>query len=249
MGTTAKQTIVVQSFREHDIPEWISRCLSTVQAWADRSHFVYDFAGDAFLQLAPAWYRAKADPHITVITDLARLLLARQYLQQGFDRVIWIDADVLIFAPSLLHIDPDLSCAFCREVWMHRNYGGLLHASFKINNSACMFRNDCYGVQYLEDYISACVSIVARLPCILDHTEVGTKFLTARNRHSPLPVMSGFGTLSPVMLYALLQSDAEVLKSFMDYQTGPLYAVNLCNFFRSTHTSRPYRRSSQVLTS
>ena len=32
-----------------------------------------------------------------VITDLCRLLQARHFLENGYERVIWLDADILIF--------------------------------------------------------------------------------------------------------------------------------------------------------
>lgn len=228
------RTIVVQSFRDRDVPGWIERCLSTVRAWTVKSNFTYRFMGDGFLDLVPDWYRRIACEHITVVADLARLLLARQCLEEGFDRVVWIDADLAVFNPRGLCLDPSLSYGYCREVWVERDRSSRISAFLKVNNSACSFRNDHDARTHLDDYIAACTSIVAGLTHLRDHTEVGTKFLTSQHQQRSLPILRGFGLISPVVMQALLSSETEVLKLFMTWQGGPLHGANLCNFFRAT---------------
>jgi len=61
--------------------------------------------------------------------------------------------------------------------------------------------------------------------------------LTSRNRQHPLPILRGFGLLSPTVMKALLASNTKLLKLFMTLQGGPLHAANLCNFFRSKRES------------
>lgn len=230
---TQSTTVVVQSFRTHDVPGWIQDCIRTVKAWAEQSGFAYKMTGDEFLELPPAWYREKAAQHITVVTDLARLLLVRQCFTEGFDRVIWIDADMVIFSPGLLSIDPELSFGYCREVWVERIDPDRVDISPKINNAACLFRNNAPARAHLNEYMNACLSIVANVPRIEDHTEVGTRYLTSMHSQSPLAILTGFGLLSPAMIYALLNSEHELLMQFMKSQGGPIYAANLCNFFRT----------------
>ena len=167
------------------------------------------------------------------MTDLARLLLARACLQQGFDRVIWVDADVVIFSPDLLQLDRNLSYGFSREVWVYKDDLGKVSVSVRVNNSVCMFCNDHIGRRILDQYISACISTVEGLPQVQDHTEVGTKLLTSLDREAPLPILNGFGLVSPLIIQALLTRDDDLLTQFMYHQGAPLYAVNLCNFFRA----------------
>jgi hypothetical protein len=190
--------------------------------------------GDDLLGLVPDWFRQKAGKHITVVTDLGRLLFANQCLQEGFARALWIDADVLIFKPGSLQIDPDLSYAYSREAWIWKDGQGVINASLKVNNSACLFRNDILGRANLEEYIAACLSIMQASASVRDHTLVGTKYLTSLNNQSRLPILQGFGILSPTMMRAVLSADSETLKRFKELHDGPIYGANLCNFFRDT---------------
>jgi hypothetical protein len=43
---------------------------------------------------------------VHLVSDLARLTLARDYLAQGYDRALWVDADVVVFDPDALALDP-----------------------------------------------------------------------------------------------------------------------------------------------
>jgi len=89
------------------------------------------------------------------------------------------------------------------------------------------------GRRVLDDYISTCISTVEGPPQLQDHTEVGTKLLTRLNQKAPLPILEGFGLVSPLVIQALLARDHDLLNQFMYHQGAPLYAVNLCNFFRA----------------
>jgi hypothetical protein len=237
--TDGCRTIVVQSFRRHDVPEWITRCVTSVQSWAALSDFQYKMMGDEFLTFVPDWYRQKAGRYTTVVTDLARLVLVRECLKTGSDRVIWVDADVVVFNPFILKIDPDLSYGYSREVWIEKKQHTGLIAVRKVNNSACLFCNDDISLTHLNEYIGACQSIVAGLTALKDHTEVGTKFLTSRDGERSLPILRGFGLFSPTILRALLDSDVEVLHRFLELQGDPLCAANLCNFLRAKRKDAP----------
>jgi hypothetical protein len=244
---TAWRTVVVQSFRTHDVPEWIDRCVASVQEWAVSEHLEYKMMGDELLNLVPDWYRAKAGRYVTVVTDLARLVLVRRFLDEGFDRVIWIDADVIVFDPSALKINLDSSYAYCREIWVKRNTRAGLLSTRKINNSACLFLNDGAALAHLDEYVDTCKSIIARLTEVRDHTEVGTKFLTSLNRERPLPIIPGFGLFSPTILRAVLDCDRGVLSEFVQLQGDTIGAANLCNFLRGREAGVTDEMLSAVL--
>jgi len=167
---------------------------------------------------------------------LARLELAKQCLLEGFERCIWIDADVVIFLPSLLNIDPHLPFGFCREVWLGRDGLGRLICDERVNNSVCVFRQD--SIEWLENYIANCNSIVKQLPILRDNLEVGTRYLTNLHRLQRLPLIDHVGLISRLLMEAILRQDTGTLRLFMERTGGPLYAANLCNYFR-TRASDP----------
>lgn len=226
-------TIVLQSFRPYDVPEWIRQCMESVRRWTAEQQNSYQFVGDELLGLAPEWFRQKAGRYTTIVTDLARLLCIRQYLSAGADRVLWIDADVVIFRPDSLRINPDLPYAYSKEIWCWKDKKSGIKTALKINNSACLFQNTADGLNHLNGYIDNCLSIMKQTQKIRDHTLIGTQYLTAIG-FARLPILPGFGLLSPAVMNAVLTGDHEVLARFAQQHEDVICAANLCNFFRST---------------
>ena len=159
-------TLIYQSYRTQGVPGWIDRCLESVRQWAKARGYRYEFVDDRIFELVPGWYRRKAGEHVTILTDLARLELARRYLAEGLDRVIWIDADVLVFDPEAFDIAPDRHYAFCREVWVTGEEGRLKQRNH-VNNAVAMFARDN---AFLDFYIHACQAIVQRADVELSPT-------------------------------------------------------------------------------
>src|SRR5207253_10631885 len=110
---------VLQSFRTHDVPAWMTRCLASVKTWTDRCRYDYQFVGDGIFDLCGADYLARVGDNMRSITNLARLELARKVLGEGYDRAIWLDADLFVFAPERLAIDVTSGYAFCKEAWIY----------------------------------------------------------------------------------------------------------------------------------
>lgn len=221
-------TIVFQSYRTHNIPRWIKRCLESVQSWAQMSGFTYRLIDDSFLALAPDWYRAKTSEYITLTTDLARLVYARQCLLDGFDRAIWVDADVLVFCPSSLTLDPNLSCGYCREIWVDKEESGAVVPDPKVNNAVCLFTNE--AIAHLDSYIDYCYSTIQGLSEIRDGLEVGTRYLSAV--HSAKALILNVGLINPVIMQAILEEDEDLLARYVEWQGSCVYAANLCHSIR-----------------
>ena len=226
------KTVVLQSYRTFDVPDWIQRCLHSVKAWAANSAFIYEFIGDELFDLIPNWYRLKAAEYMPVTTDLARLYLMRRFLLDGFSRALWIDADVIMFAPNKLTLDDNLSLGFSKETWIRRLPSGELYIESQVNNSVCLFQ--LKSISALENYIQACLTTVERLPILRDQLEVGTRLLTDLHRKRALPLLRHFGLLPPCVLDAIIDFDHELLTRFMLAQGEYLYAANLCHFFRKS---------------
>jgi hypothetical protein len=113
------KTIVFQSYRESDVPAWIERCLNSVKRWALVIGHDYELCGDKKLfDLVGNDYLRKVGKNFRSITNLGRLELIRNALLHGYDRAIWLDADVFVFDPDHLDISIMERYAFAREVWI-----------------------------------------------------------------------------------------------------------------------------------
>ena len=98
-------SIVIQTFRNHNIPRWIQRCLDSVRKWAELQKYDYWLAGDEFYDLCGPEYLRRGDKNPQAITNLARLVATRQRLDDGYGQVIWMDADIFVFDPAKLVFD------------------------------------------------------------------------------------------------------------------------------------------------
>jgi hypothetical protein len=211
------KTVVYQSYRTTEVPDWLNRCMKSVRSWADLSSFDYQFIDDRLLTYVPDWYRAKARNDICPVADLARLNLAKEFLNQGYDQTIWVDADALIFAPSQFAPALEEDYAFCQEVWVVPGPNGHPTGSDRVNNSVTIFKK---GNAFLDFYIHACQFLAAGMSK-LGTLDVGTTFLT------------DVGAISPFILVDIATGQEDYLQSYMRQIKSPLHAANLCSSFRN----------------
>jgi hypothetical protein len=217
--------LVYQSFRNHDVPDWMATSMRSVRNWAEQQGFVYEFIGDEFFDVAPEWFRQRVNQQRHLVSDYARLILANHYLQQEWERVIWVDADVLIINPDLF-LDPQHPYVFCRELWMTRREGQLVFSE-RVNNSICAFsRNN----NFLDFYLYACERIVQNMPAPLSHTAIGTSFLTPHR--FVLPLIQHSIVMSPLLLESLYREDEKLIAQYLEAFANPVYAINLSLTFR-----------------
>ena len=52
-ATNQRPPTIVQSFRRREVPDWITRCLASVRAWAESRGHAYVFVDDALFAYAP----------------------------------------------------------------------------------------------------------------------------------------------------------------------------------------------------
>ncbi len=229
----AMKTVVYQSYRTTEVPVWIERCLASVRQWAAAQGFEYRFCDDHFFQYAPAWYRNRVQDNILLVADLARLALAKELLEESCERAIWVDADVLVFAPERLRIEVDEGFAFCRELWLAPSpQPGQLAGTLRVNNAVSVFVK---GNRLLDFYIDACERIVRSAQGELNVLSVGTRFLTDLHRHLSFPLIEQVGLFSPVLMRILTDGHvAQAIRLYRQTAGSPIHAANLCASFRNT---------------
>ena len=228
--TRHSNTIVIQAFVHHAIPNWIQRCLDSVQKWARLHEHDYSLAGDEFCDLCGPEYLARGSKNPQAVTNLARLVATRQRLDAGYERVIWMDADVFVFDPAKLVFDfsPEslaTGYAFGREVWLTGNPAGATHVTApRAHNAATFFTQ---GAVDLDMLISLIRHIDAKRQ-IVNNFQVGVCLLQGLQYSLMFPTFSHVGMFSPVLLRALAKRDEKVLRFYSEAYRYQAFAGNLC---------------------
>jgi hypothetical protein len=242
------KTVVYQSYRTTNVPAWISRCMQSVKSWAARKQFEYVFVDDRLFEYAPLWYREKTGDQVQLVSDLARLKLAKEFLSGEFDRSVWVDADVLVFDAERFAIDVEGEYAFCREIWVEKVNlrralrSGLRHLRRpgvycrpRVNNSVAVFQR---GNTLLDFYIHACERIVRNARGPVSNLEVGTFFLTGLDRRLPLPLLGNVGLFSPIVMRDIAAGGGRYLRAYAAAFGSSVRAANLC----ASYVNKEYDR-------
>jgi hypothetical protein len=218
------KTIVYQSFRTENVPSWIETCMASVRRWAELKGFAYRFWDDSFFDYIPSHLRQRASVHKCLMSDYARVCAAKELLESGYDRTIWVDADALIFDPENFKVDVSSGYAFCREVWLHRTV--LRQPQFKltVNNSVTVF---CRDQQLIDFYLDSSRGILAS-DRELNPFSIGTDWLVGLRRIVDFPLLNNVGIFGPEMAFRYFKDDGKFLRPYLAYQTGPIAAANLC---------------------
>ncbi len=220
------KTLILQSHRQPLPAEWLWECIASVQNWAKLNSFDYEFIGDELFDYVSKQILEKTKTQRVITTDLARLLALKKYLHQGYNTVVWCDADFLIFAPEKFHLH-DEKYAIGREVWIQSNSNTKkLTAYIKVHNACMMFRQDN---SFLEFYIDTAERLVLNNKGSMSPQFIGPKLLTAIHNVVQCPVLESAGMLSPLVIRDIAEGGGQALELFRKKSPHSIYAANLCN--------------------
>ena len=217
MAGPSGELLVVQS-SPASVPGWVERCLASARRWASTAGAAHEHVDDdAFLSLAPGWVHdaVRAAGSVLPVTDVARLVLLQQRLAAGWSRVVWLDADVLVFDGSLVDVAAsDADVAVCVERWVTGAPGGGLQA-----------------VPFLCNAVLSATSVDALLSATLARVRaggvqarsLGPDLLTAM-RPSPFGELRGVSVASP----HVVRGEAGAWDLLMSSLPWPVGALNLC---------------------
>jgi len=218
------RTLLIQSASPRQLRSWVHRCLESAHEWAQKQGYEYRFIGDEIFERVPDWYRGKVGKKLPVATDYARLVLIQEALREGFEQVLWLDADVLVFDPSL-RIQFEGSCAFGQEVWVQASGDGYV-AHRNVHNAFCAFRQNCVVLPFL---LHTTASIVRRVdPTHIAPQLVGPKLLTALHSLSDFALVPEIGALSPAVVGDIVAGKGAALDLLRRKSEIKPKAVNLC---------------------
>ena len=218
------RTLVFQSHSTEALSSWHGPCLQSVRAWAHISGHEYKFLDNSLFDPLPDWFTQRCARGSLPATDFARLLWCEHFLKDGWDHVIWLDADILILAPEEFAVVDEGSHILCRELWMWADRGGL-KGRWKVNNCVMGFSR---GDDFLSLYKDRCETLIRDTSGPIDRLALGPMLLTRMAGERPLRTLSSVVTLSPAMLLAVRQRDQPVLQAFKRQWRAPVHAVHLC---------------------
>lgn len=240
--------ILLQS-HSPDPPLWVQRCLESVRAFAVTHGYTYRLLDDAALfEGVPGAYlrTCRAHGRMATAADLGRLLRAREALASGATRVVWLDADMLIFDAVRLATDLEAMArahlhAFGVEIWVQPGPkpGARPVARRNIHNAACLFRP---GTPVLDFLIHACERLVERLEPEKGFPPqlCGPRLLNALDPLVRFPLLESCGMVSPLVGRDVIgHGDGRALTLFRQRSKGmgPLAAVNLCSSLADAETA------------
>jgi hypothetical protein len=204
------KTLIIQSHR-HPLPhDWLRACLGSVVDWARANRYHYRYIGDEIFASLDRELLDKTRTQRTIASDLARLVCLQQSLAEGYDCVVWCDADFLIFDPDGFVL-PESEYALGREVWVQHDTQQRLRAFVKVHNALLMFRR---GNSFLDFYRATAERLLRLNQGRMPPQFIGPKWLTALHNIALCPVMESAAMLSPLVMRDCISGQGEALRLF-----------------------------------
>lgn len=218
------RTLVVQSFRRTDVPGWIQRCLDSVRQWTRLRGFDYAFYGDEFYDLCGPDYLARVGGNPRSITNLARLEVSRIKLAEGYDEVIWFDADVFVFDPVRLAVRTDSGYAFSHEAWVTKGTDGRARLAYSsLHNAAFIFTRR----QTDLDLLIRIIRHIVMTRTIGSNYQVGVRLISGLAYSLDIPVITCVGMFSPDVIDAIADNRRRFMRDFAGLHGHKMQAANL----------------------
>jgi hypothetical protein len=201
----------------------LQACLDSVANWAQSNQYHYRYIGDEIFTTLDQELLDKTRSQLAIASDLARLISLQQGLAEGYDCVVWCDADFLIFNPESFVL-PETEYALGREVWVQYDAQGRLRAFVKVHNALLMFRR---GNTFLDFYRATAERLLRLNQGRIPPQFIGPKWLTALHNIAQCPVMETAAMLSPLVMRDCLAGQGEALQLFRKKSPAPPAGANL----------------------
>jgi len=209
--------------------------MESVRKWAVEQDWTYEFKDDAFFSLAPEWARERCRGNPYAVTDICRLEWMRQALAAGHARAVWVDADVLVFAPERLSLLAGNGHGFARELFLQLNPDGSTTPLHGINNAMMLFERD---EPVLQLYLETCYSRLRSLPAgPVPRTALGPALLADLSRQHSLNRLEGIGLFSLAIMQDIAHGDGGLSREYLRHSPTVPAAANLCHFLRDATPS------------
>jgi len=218
-------TLVIQSHRDPLPFAWLGRCLDSVADWARAGGFDYRFLGDEIFELIDPELRDRLGERRAIASDLARLRLLQRGLAEGYRRVVWCDADFVVFRPRELQLG-GTDFGLGRELWVQHDEGRGLRSYLGVHNAMLLFAR---GNNFLDFYADTAERLLRLNRGAIPPQFIGPKLLTALHNIVHFPVIERAAMPSPPVMRDLLAGGGEALELFREKSPEPPAGANLCS--------------------
>ncbi|MCV6605038.1 MAG: hypothetical protein OIF34_07015 [Porticoccaceae bacterium] len=224
-------TLVFQSHRQPLPHQWLESCIASVKNWAQVKNYHYQFLGDEFFQPLKKSLLEKTAQQKVIATDLARLKWIQKFLADGYQTVIWCDADFLIFNPEKFTLPsagklPE-GYGVGRETWVQP--GGSspnkLKVYKKVHNAFMVFRQ---GNSFLDFYSAHAERLLEKTTGTMPPQFIGPKLLTALHNVVQCPVVESAAMFSPLVIKDIIAGGGPALSLLKARSLQPACGANLC---------------------
>lgn len=227
------ETVVIQSHASTSDP-LIGRMTASVQHWAGARGYAYRFRDDGLFDALPPWVLPKVGDRRQMAADIARLIWIDDLLNQGAERVVWLDADVFIYAPDRFELQPQQDFAFGREYWIVPDRKGGLKVHKNVHNAILDFSHA--GQTTLRFYRDTALRLLGDATDTVPPQFVGPKLLTAFHNVAQFPLTDVVGMASPLVLRDLARGEGPAWRRLQSLHGPDLAALNLCSSMWGTTT-------------
>lgn len=220
-------TIVIQSRPPGEPSDALERACQSVEDWARVSGFAYQMIGDEIFEMIPPWVLDVAGQRKQMAVDIGRLKWTQTLLDQNWAKVIWLDADALIFNPAAMVTDVAEGFAFGREYWVQPGKTRNTLKTYKnVHNAFMIFT--AQGRWALDFYHEAALRILKSAGPTTPPQLVGPKLLTALNNVVQFPLVDCVGMASPLVLADLASGGGDALDALTGAHENNIAGLNLC---------------------
>lgn len=220
-------TIVIQSRPPGTPPDAVQRACLSVEDWARSSGFAYQRMGDEIFEMIPDWVLDVAGTRKQMAVDIGRLKWTQNLLDQNWAKVIWLDADALIFNPGAMIVDVPDGFGFGREHWVQPGEKGNAFKVYKNVHNAFMVFTD-QGRWALDFYLEAALRILKSAGPNTPPQLVGPKLLTALNNVVQFPLIDCVGMASPLVLADVARGGGDAWDTLRQAHDNDIAGLNLC---------------------
>ena len=218
-------TIVIQSHKPTP-GTFVEKAVQSVMTWAKQSGHAYEHLDDALFDFVPEWCIEAAHGRMQMVADIARLIWIQNLLDDGWHRVVWLDADVYIYRPDAMNIDVPEGYAFSHEDWVQPGPNGHPRIHRNVHNACLIFTPA--GRVTLDFYLQSALSLFCRGGSDVPPQFVGPKLLTALHNTVVFPLNHTVGMASPLVLQDLSNGGGPAWNLLNKERGNTLAALNMC---------------------